>query len=83
VRQRTDGRSNRVVRCGVSDNEPLPWNAAFTCLRCGRRLIPLRYTVPPHEDPRGKERPALKCTGCSETYRLHDNPGWVAVIEGE
>jgi uncharacterized protein with PIN domain len=67
----------------VSDNVPRPWNAVFKCLRCGRRLIPLSYEIPPDDDPRGIERPALKCTGCRQMYRWHPNPGWVAIVEGE
>lgn len=83
VRQGTDRQPNRVVRCGMLDKEALPWNAVFECVKCGRHLIPLSYETPPDADPRGDERPALKCTGCSQTYRWHPNPGWEAIVDGE
>jgi hypothetical protein len=83
VRQRTDRRPKRSYGVAMIDNEPRPWNAPVECVKCGRRLIPLSYEIPPDDDPRGNERPALKCTGCSQTYRWHPNPGWVAIVDGE
>jgi hypothetical protein len=65
----------------VAQDTPKVWNAVFNCERCGEVLIPLSYLLPPDEDPRGDERPALKCVGCRQKYRWHANPGWVAVSE--
>ena len=59
------------------------WNEVFKCENCGARLIPLSYVLSPDEDPRGNERPALKCTGCSQKYRWEVNPGWVVVTESK
>jgi hypothetical protein len=54
-------------------------NANVTCAVCGHRLIPLSYAVPPNDDPRGEERPALKCRGCSQRYRWNDSSDWEPV----
>jgi uncharacterized protein with PIN domain len=57
----------------------MPWNEATTCTECGRGLLPLSYTIPPHDDPRGPDRPNLKCPGCGQTYRWQGADGWVEV----
>jgi hypothetical protein len=63
----------------VTVNEVKPWNAMFKCQSCGHRLIPLSYSTSPDNDPRGNDRPALKCPGCSQLYGWKDSVGWVPV----
>jgi predicted RNA-binding Zn-ribbon protein involved in translation (DUF1610 family) len=60
--------------------EPLtPWNDAVVCASCDRKLLPLSYLIPPHDDPRGPERPNLKCPSCGQQYRWRGSAGWAPV----
>jgi hypothetical protein len=55
----------------INQNHPVPWNELDPCGVCSHALIPLVYAIPQHDDPRGPERPDLKCPGCGKHYRWH------------
>ncbi len=49
---------------------PTCWGTAVVCGACGRRLLPLSYTVSLHDDPSGVEyHPNLRCAGCGQCYQ--------------
>jgi hypothetical protein len=64
----------------VSNDWPGQWTNNVVCAECGRGLLPLSYILPLHDDPRGSDRPTLKCPGCGMHYRWEGDDGWVAVL---
>jgi len=65
-----------VTLVTVSTDPPTFGNDALSCVACGGQLLPLSYAIPPHDDPRGPDRAALKCVGCGRRFPLQDFDDW-------
>jgi hypothetical protein len=62
-----------VTLVTVSTDDPTSGNDTLSCVACGSRLLPLSYAIPPHDDPRGPDRAALKCVGCGRRFQVDLN----------
>lgn len=55
------------------------WGNGVVCGACGRRLLPLSYSVSLADDPSGVEfHPHLRCAGCGQCYPWEASSGWAS-----
>ena len=65
-----------VTLVTVSTNPPTSGDDTLSCVACGGHLLPLSYAIPPHDDPRGPDRAALKCVACGRRFQQQDSDDW-------
>jgi uncharacterized protein with PIN domain len=65
----------------MTDEGPSDKDRAQMCAACGSTLIVMSYGTLPDEDPRGADRPNLKCVGCGQRY-LWRGDGWEPIPTG-